>query len=309
LKYYEKDEIQSLISHKILIQEIEQFYKKRTKAHIPKRIHLDDGQNTVLIMPAFDSDYYVIKLVGVAPNNYKMSKSSIYGTVILHCRKTLEPLAFFDGKVVTSIRTGAIGGLSIKYLAKESADSIGIIGTGVQGWSHLQAAMAVRDIKTVYLYNRSSQKLNSFKKRVQTSFPNLEVFTPNVEELIEASDIIITTTTSYSPVLPNLKSEYWEGKHIVAVGSFKPTMQELPDTLLQDANPIYVDTEAALTESGDMIKAKKLQGNNFRCYTLEEIIQKELKPSLYSVFKSVGMSLFDLITVKTIYERNYRNIH
>lgn len=207
---------------------------------------------------------------------------------------------------MTALRTGAISGLGIEYLAKESADSIGIVGTGVQGWSHFIAAMAVRNIKKVYLYNRSSEKLNSFKNKVQSEFPHLEVFTTNIEELIQFSEIIVTTTTSHTPLLPDLQSNEWKGKLIVAVGSFKPSMQELPNQLLKHASSFYVDTKTALTESGDMIKAKELQGNDLLVYTLEEMIQKKIKPAPYSIFKSVGMSLFDLLTVKLIYEQKMR---
>lgn len=308
LKYFDTKDIQTFISPKSLIHSIERFYQERPIVHIPERLHLDDEENTVLIMPAFDPDYYAIKLVGVAPRNHELDKPSIHGTVLLHNRKTLEPLAFFDGQAVTAIRTGAIGGLSMKYLAKQSAESIGIVGTGVQGWSHLEAAIAVRDIKRVFLYNRSLEKLNSFKKQVQTEFPHLDVITTNCEDLIKASDIIVTTTTSNKPVLPDLPPIEWDGKHIVAVGSFKPSMQELPNTLLQHTNPIYVDTNTALTESGDIIKAKELQGENFLSYTLEDIVQQHVKPAPYTVFKSVGMSLFDLITVKLIYEEYFQTI-
>ncbi|WP_408008989.1 NAD(P)-binding domain-containing protein [Pseudalkalibacillus sp. A8] len=192
--------------------------------------------------------------------------------MILHDRKTLEPVAFMDGKAVTALRTGAIGGLSMKYLAKESADRVGIVGTGIQGWSHLQASIAVRGFKKVFLHNRSPEKLQTFKERIHVEYPDISVEGADVENLVETSDIIVTTTTSTSPVLPDLETEAWEGKHIVAAGSYKPAMQELPEKLLQFTKPIYVDTSTALTESGDD------QGNgapreNALFYTLEDMIE------------------------------------
>lgn len=85
-----------------LINRIEDFYLNQTDVYIPERFHLD-GENTVLMMPAFDQNYYAIKLVGVAPHNKELNKPSIHGTVILHNRKTLEPLAMFDEKSSDSI--------------------------------------------------------------------------------------------------------------------------------------------------------------------------------------------------------------
>jgi ornithine cyclodeaminase/alanine dehydrogenase-like protein (mu-crystallin family) len=305
LSFFNEEQIKSVVSIKELIDELEVFYQNKTEVIIPDRLHVDDGDNTVLIMPAFDPDYYGIKLVGVAPQNKELNKPSIHGTVILHNRKTLEPLAFFDGPAITSIRTGAIGGLAMRYLAKESADSIGIVGTGIQGWSHLEAALGERNIKKVFLYNRSTDSLQKFKEKVESHFPSLEVCAVNIEELIHASDIIVTTTTSSHPVLPEVTPEHLLGKLIIAVGSFKPSMQELPSSILHTAQPIYVDTVTALTESGDMKKAQVLQGNELNVLTLDDLVNK--KPNSitpFFLFKSVGMSLFDLLTVKFIYERS-----
>ncbi|MCF6411749.1 ornithine cyclodeaminase family protein [Pseudalkalibacillus salsuginis] len=238
---------------------------------------------------------------------YGINKDTIHGTMILHDRETLELLAFMDGKAVTALRTGAVGGLSMKYLAKESADRVGIVGTGVQGWSHLEASIAVRDIKKVFLHNRSLEKLQTFKERIHDEYPGISVEGVDVDTLVESSDIIVTTTTSTSPVLPDLETEAWEGKHIVAVGSYKPAMLELPEKLLQSTKPIFVDTTTALTESGDMIKAKELQGDEARFYTLEDMIQGKQGQVPYTLFKSVGMALFDLVTAKFIYEKSVCN--
>ncbi len=307
MKYFDEKEIYKLVSMESLIHELDRYFQEKPEVMLRDRIHLDDQDNTVLIMPAFDPDYYAIKLVGVAPRNKDINKDTIHGTMILHDRETLEPLAFMDGKAVTSLRTGAIGGLSMKYLAKESADRVGIVGTGVQGWSHLEASIAVREIKKVFLHNRSLEKLQTFKERIHGEYPGISVEGVDVDTLVESSDIIVTTTTSTSPVLPDLESEAWEGKHIVAVGSYKPAMQELPEKLLQSTKPIFVDTTTALTESGDMIKAKELQGDEARFYTLEDMIQRKQGQVPYTLFKSVGMALFDLITAKFIYEKSICN--
>ncbi|MBM7663003.1 ornithine cyclodeaminase [Bacillus mesophilus] len=306
MNFFNEEQIKSLVSIKELTDELEVFYRNKTEVIIPERLHLDDGDNTVLIMPAFDPDYYAIKLVGVAPHNKVICKPSIHGTVILHNRHTLEPLAMFDGPAITSLRTGAIGGLAMRYLARESAESIGIVGTGIQGWSHLEAALGERNIKKVYLYNRSNHALERFKKRLESQFPDQEVSAVNVEELTHASDIIVTTTTSDIPVLPDIPPKLLLGKLIVAVGSFKPTMQEIPNPILRAAHPIYVDTLTALKESGDMKKAQELQGNGLQIQTLDNLVNFKTTNSTspFILFKSVGMSLFDLLTVKCIYERS-----
>ncbi|MGM7703548.1 ornithine cyclodeaminase family protein [Pseudalkalibacillus sp. Hm43] len=307
MKLINETEIREKVTVGKLIEKMDAYLSENREMEMIDRMHMEDEGNTVLIMPSFDPDYYAIKLAGVAPGNRELQKPTIHASVILHDRNTLEPLAFMDGTAITELRTGAIGGLSMKYLSKKSARSIGIVGTGIQGWSHLEAGMAVRDIEEVYLHNRSPEKLEAFKNRVREAYPDVTVKSASVEELVESSDIIVTTTTSSTPVLPDREPSFWEGKHIVAVGSFRPDMQELPESLLKIQQTFFVDTPTALKESGDMLKAKELHGDGIRFSSLTEFMDRSNEiEQPFTVFKSVGMALYDLITAKTIYEQSVR---
>ncbi|MFD1037522.1 hypothetical protein ACFQ3N_03665 [Virgibacillus byunsanensis] len=77
-------------------------------------------------------------------------------------------------------------------------------GTGTQGLSHLQSACTIRDIDSVYVYNRSNEKLKEFISKAEKEFPDLTIQEAKLPELIKKSDIIITTTTSQTPVLPDM---------------------------------------------------------------------------------------------------------
>ncbi|MBP1949827.1 ornithine cyclodeaminase family protein [Virgibacillus litoralis] len=302
-------EINKAISMRDVIDSIENYYlqNKSSNEITPDRMHIDDEDNTALLMPAFYGDYYATKLVGVAPNNTKLDKPSIHGLMVLYNRKTLEPLMTFDAMPITALRTGALGGLGMKYLSDQNASSIGIIGTGTQGWSHLQSACAVRSIETVYVYNRSNKKLKEFITKAKNEYPDLTVRQAELPELIRSSDIIITTTTSKTPVLPDMDPSVWKGKQVMAVGSFKPSMQELPDSFLSAVDEFYVDAYSAFHESGDMIRAKHFGANENNTLSLEKMIKQQHRPTNISgktlLFKSVGIGIFDLITSKEIYEK------
>src|SRR5690606_10611093 len=73
-----------------------------------------------------------------------------------------------------------------------------------------------------------------------------------IEQAIEPVEIIITSTTSRSPVLPENK-ELLRGKLVIGIGSFQPDMREFPETLYQLTNHILVDTMDAFDEAGDLI--------------------------------------------------------
>lgn len=167
--------------------------------------------------------------------------------------------------------------------------------------------MQYEQLKTVYVYNRSSKKLNDFISKVEKEFPDLTVREAELPELILNSDIVITTTTSQTPVLPDLDPAVWKGKIVVAVGSFKPSMQELSDSFLSTVDAFYVDAYSAFHESGDMIRAKHFGANEDNTMSLEKMIKEQHQPDNISdktlLFKSVGIGIFDLITAKKIYEK------
>ncbi|MYL35810.1 hypothetical protein GLW05_19755 [Pontibacillus yanchengensis] len=298
-------------SMKEAMKSIEDFYNYKEDSYIsPDRMHVEDGKNTALLMPAFYGNYYSTKLVGVAPNNSSKGKDTIHSLMILYDRETMVPLFMCDGIAITSLRTGALGGLGMKYLAKNDAKTLGIIGTGTQGWSHLQSAMVARDISEVHIFNRTKEKADQFKLKAEKEFPNVHFHVSSIEDLVKQSDIIVTATTSPQPVLPELSPLDWKGKLIVGVGSFRPDMQEITDQVLQEADEVYVDFNSALHESGDMIRAKDLKPNLEESLNLETIITEEHFPSSPEnktiLFKSVGAAIFDLIVTKSIYKKLYK---
>ena len=84
-------------------------------------------------MPALSDDLKVvgIKTVTFAPDNPKRQKT-ITGSVLLSDYETGETLAVLDGSYLTKIRTGAISGVATKYLAREDAKTLCVIGSGDQ---------------------------------------------------------------------------------------------------------------------------------------------------------------------------------
>src|SRR5699024_10092275 len=101
------------------------------------------------------------------------------------------------------------------------AKSIGLVGTGLQGIYQLMAAIATTNVETIYLYNRTPEKIKAFVDEFKSLTDSDVVLVPvfDLRELINRSEIVITATTSLSPVLPDEK--IYDGKLIVAVGSYK----------------------------------------------------------------------------------------
>jgi len=223
------------------------------QTHTPPRTHINIAKNTLLMMPCFGKKYFSVKLVSVFPDNASKKIPTIFGMVMLNDRNTGQPLAMLDGKTITALRTGAIGGLSVKYLSPVGLENIGVIGTGIQGLYQALFACTVRKhVKNVYLLNRSAEKLVWFQEQFSVQFPDIQLHVvKDSTTLLQHSQLVITATTSSVPILPD-KSELLKGKNFLAVGSYQPDMRELPDAIFSLVDKVYVDTFHALEESGDL---------------------------------------------------------
>ena len=96
-----------------------------------------------------------------------------------------------------------------------------------------------------------------------------------------------------------------EGKHFISIGSFTPSMQELPDAVYELAGHVVIDAEAAQHEVGDVINplAKGLIQPS-SVHELGHVIRgdRKIDTTCTTVFKSVGMALFDLYAAKMFVE-------
>lgn len=300
-------DMKELIEHAAMA--LKEFSYGRTVTPIRAALPFNDGQNTALVMPsaADAAGSMGVKVVTVAPNNKKLGKQTITGTVILLDFRTGEPVALLEGSYLTMCRTGALSGVATKYLSRPDSNKLSIIGTGGQAKGLVEAMIAVRDIEEVSLYNRSEQKAHELAEYIRHSFhKHVHVYT-KADEAVKNADIIVTATNSSTPVF---SERLQPGVHVNAVGSFRPTMQELPSHAISSAHKVVVESrEAALEETGDLqipiqegiFKAGDIYGE------LGEIIGGELKgretEEEITVFESVGLAVADIIVAKYIYEK------
>jgi ornithine cyclodeaminase len=113
--------------------------------------------------------------------------------------------------------------------------------------------------------------------------------------------VVIAATTASTPVLPD-ELPYLEDKHFISIGSFKPSMQELPRPLYSLAQTVVIDSHAARHEVGDLIEP--LRSGSIRegniVHLSEVVVGKRLIDTIrITVFKSVGMALYDLYAAQT----------
>ena len=160
----------------------------------------------------------------------------------------------------------------------------------------------------IFVYDLYPEKTSALIEKLREVIPHVRLHQgATVEELLQQTQVVVTAATSSEPVLPD-KEELLAGKHFVAIGSYKPNMRELPRALFNLVKVVYIDTDQALKESGDLIVPLKNhwvvedQIMKLGRFLAEKGAKDETEQET-TLLKSVGMALFDVCASKLIYER------
>lgn len=271
--------------------------------HMPPRMHAEQNGNVLLLMPSFTQSAFGTKLVTVFPGNLERNEAVIQGIMLLNDPATGAPLSLMDAAVLTGFRTGAVSAVGIRYLSDPGVRSLGIIGAGNQAWYQVIMACQVRSFSRIFVLDLERSRAERLAARLAPELDVEILLTSTSEELVRSSDVVITATTSLHPVITPDK-DLLRGKTYVGIGSFKPSMREIPEEIFQLVDRVYVDSRQATEESGDLIYAIKagLVARE-KIFTLGMLINQSVKPSgtETNFFKSVGMALFDLLVAESIY--------
>jgi alanine dehydrogenase len=264
-------------------------------------------------MPSYleDSEIAGVKVVNVHPNNPKAHhKPSVMATILLIDPKTGAPLAIMGGTAITRMRTGAIGGLATKYLARKDAQTLALVGTGTQARTQLSAISKTVTLHAVRAYDANDKALRGFIEEAESRYPFDFTACTSVEDCVTSADVISTTTPVTTPIVRN----EWiaPGTHINAIGADAPGKEELDPLLLKRAKIVVDDVDQA-AHSGEinvplakgMIAMTDIHGE--LCDIVVGKKRGRISNDEITVFDSTGLSLQDMATAAVVFQRARAN--
>ena len=149
-----------------------------------------------------------IKWVSGYPENFKRSLPYITGLMILNDVETGIPYAILDCSWITAMRTGAASALSAKYLARPESETVGILASGVQGRTNLEALACLFPVKQVYAYDVLPDVQEKFVREMQErfSFPIIGVSEPR--QAVVDSDLVVSSGPILKHPSPSIKKDW-----------------------------------------------------------------------------------------------------
>ncbi len=209
-------------------------------------------------------------------------------------------VAMIEASHLGMMRTGAASGVATKYMARENATTVGMIGAGKQAVGQLEAVCAVRKITSAKVYSRKSEKAREFCAAMSAKLGIKMEAVTSAPEAVRGVDIINVITKASNPVL---LGEWLEpGQQINAAGSNALTRRELDEAAITRCARVVVDSRnTARNESGDLLPL--VENGKLDWDTLPELgeliaghIAGRMMRDEITVYESHGMGIQDIYT-------------
>ena len=268
-------------------------------APLRHRHDLAEAGGTLLLMPAWRGAATMgVKIVTVFPENGKRGLNAVSSTYLLCDGRTGQHLAIIDGNELTARRTAAASALAGDYLARRDARHLLVVGSGHVASMLPAAWAAVRPIDTVTVWNirpegaerlAASLRGQGFKAMAAT----------DLQACVASADIVSCATLASRPLIAGR----WlrPGMHLDLIGAYRPDMREADSEAMRRAR-VFIDTDAALAEAGDLTQAGPLEIQGSLTTLCRGEHPGRQNDGEITVFKSVGSAIEDLAAAGVVYQ-------
>ena len=265
---------------------------------MPARTALRDGQFLDMACHHRPSGTAAFKLLSL---NFAGRRPAIVGSVVWGDVEGSDQLVA-DATVVTTLRTGAVSGVATDLLAPADARRLVVVGTGAQAPDQVRAVHAVRALERVTLVGRDRARAERVAAALADEL-GVEVDAgTDLPDALATADVVCCATTATEPLfaLADLPDEV----HVNAIGSYRPTMRELPDALLGDGLVVVDERGAILEEAGEVLHAIEAG-----VLTIDDTVElgvaltEGVGRTPRTTFKSVGVAAQDWAIARALADR------
>jgi len=302
--YLSEADVRDILTMEIALKAVEDSFLRLAdgSAVMHSRQRLNPAAHSYLhYMAAADSHdrYMGLKIYTSTPQGLRF-------LVPLFHTETGDLLALIEANYLGQMRTGAASGFATKLMARADAQTLGIIGTGLQARTQLEAIARVRKIERVYAFGRNAERRTQFAREMTERLKIPVAGVDSREAAVRTADILVTSTNATKPVVEGR----WlrPGMHINAIGANFPQKRELDSVAVFRAGIIAADSrEQSKLEAGDLIQAFAGDESKWsQVIELAEIaagrVPGRTSAEEITLFKSNGVAIEDIVTAGRIYE-------
>ncbi len=296
------DEVASAVTMTEAVGILEEGFRVQARGEVslPTRLTTPAGRGWLRMMPAVASGMGVMgfKAMNLVP------KIGVRYVVFLYRIQDGALLAIMDAESITTQRTGAVSAVATKWMAREDASTVGVLGSSAEAKAQLVAMAAVRPVRAAKVFSPNPEHRERFVNEMSRALGIDVRPVESAREAVRGTDLVVLAVKATAPVF---SGEWIEpGMHVNAIGSVRPEQREIDPETFRRSDPVVVDSREETMESGDGLAAKAdgLDGSGFRelWELVEGVVSGRTHTGSITLFKSVGTALQDLSLAKKIYE-------
>ena len=297
-------DVRRLLTMPMAIAAVEESFQRLAAGnaimHPRHRLHIP-GKSYLHYMAAADATggYMGLKI-------YSSAREGLRFIVPLFNVLTGDLAALIEADFLGQVRTGAASGVATRLMSRADSRVAGIIGTGLQARTQLEAISLVRKLGEVRAYGRDLSRREKFAAEMSARLKHPVKPAATAEEAVRDADIVITSTTATNPVLEGRWLK--KGTHINAIGANFPQKRELDSEAVERCNIIAADSrEQSKLEAGDLIHVFGQDAERWSSVReLADIVSGKFpgrtNPEQITLFKSNGIAIEDVVVAGQIYE-------
>ncbi|MDE0140943.1 MAG: hypothetical protein OXI80_09800 [Caldilineaceae bacterium] len=310
-----RNDVECLLDMPAAIEAVAEAYRLiyRGDAELPVRsnIPVAPHDGSLMTMPAYlggEMDALGAKLISFyGTNPARRGLPAIQGNVVLFDGRDGSLLALMDAGYLTAMRTGASGGVAVRYLAREDARTLTIFGSGVQAPYQVEAALCERAIERVFVVSRTQANAEALAAVLTERFNVPAQATADVEMAAASGDIVVTATSAHEPLFDG--AQLRPGVHISGIGSHLPYASEVDAVTLGRSKVVVDQMSACLAEAGDLIRP--IEDGSYDVGRIHGEIGAIIEGDLpgregaeeITFFKSVGLAAQDVAVARAVYSK------
>lgn len=228
----------------------------------------------------------------------------------LYREDTGELAAIVQVFAMGALRTGAASGIATKYLANADAAVLGVLGSGRQARTQVEAVCRVRPIREVRVWSPTAAHREQFCRDLGTVTQAGALPVASPEKAVAGADVIVTATMATEPILRGAWIE--PGAHINAIGANYEFRRELDTATVAAAAFIAADdVEQARYEATDLAVPVAEGALTWdEVHALGEVVAGNLHGRAgredITLYKSLGVAIEDVALAVRAYEKAVR---
>jgi ornithine cyclodeaminase/alanine dehydrogenase-like protein (mu-crystallin family) len=304
--FLDEKTLMRLVGMKDALEATEEVFREAGKGNVTNvprvRVPLNDGTLRITAAVLNYRGYYGVKV----------SSTTVFGhnagrVFCLYKEAGGQLCAVVQVFAMGALRTGAASGVATRYLSNENSRVLGVIGSGRQARTQVEAIASVRTIEEVRAFSRSAEKRAQFCRDIESNLGIEARPVETAQDAVTGCDIVVTSTTSTTPVL--LGRWLSPGTHVNAIGANYEHRRELDSEAVARSDFIATDDkEQVQYESTDLAAPVKEGLLSWDKVTplgsvVSGLAKGRASKDDITLFKSLGVAIEDVALAVRAYEK------